>query len=140
VILGTNLPPADPNVRPFALDHLMDRSLGFPTDPEDGITQVAIRGMRLSVVGNRRRRILLEPDPEGGPEVIYDMLERDLNRERLPRSILHVTKVKLEFQFNGARPLTFDVSYPSYCNLKSKREEHRLIGEKYMRRFGIDVS
>jgi len=141
VILGKDLPPSDPNVRPYVLDHLMDRGLGFPTDPEDGITDVSLCLMRLSVVGNRRRRIVLEPDPEAGRQAIYDMLERDLNRERLPRSILHVTKVTLRFQFNGnGHPLMFNVSYPNSCNLKSKREAHRLVGEKYLRRFGIDVS
>lgn len=144
-ILGQNLPPADPNAHPYALDHLMDRGFGFPTDPEDGIAEVSLRRMRISIVGNRRRRILLEPDAEAGREAVYDMLERDLNRAKLPRSILHVTKVTFQVQFNGngngnGKPLNFDVTYPSSCNLKSKREEHRLIGEKYLKRWEIDVT
>lgn len=143
VILGKDLPPADPNERPYRLDHLMDRGFGFPTDPEDGVEEVALRRMRVSIVGNRRRRILLEPDEELGREAIYDMLEQDLNRARLPRSILHVTKVTIQMRFNGngnGRALEFDVSYPNSCNLKSKREELRLIGEKYMKRWKIDVT
>lgn len=146
VILGHNLPPADPNAPPYALDHLMDRGFGFPTDPEDGIEEVALRRMRISIVGNRRRRILLEPDAETGREAIYDMLERDLNRAKLPRSILHVTKATIQVRFSGngngngdGHALTFDVTYPNSCNLKSKREEHRLIGEKYLKRWKIDV-
>lgn len=142
VILGVNLPPPDPNAHPYALDHLMDRGFGFPTDPEDGIAEVTLRRMRISIVGNRRRRILLEPDAEAGREAIYDMLERDLNRQNLPRSILHVTKVTIQMSFNGDRndhPLMFDVVYPSSCNLKSKREEYRLIGEKYLERWNINA-
>lgn len=143
VILGEPLPPENPKDKPYRLDHLMKRGDGFPTDPEDGIREVSIRRMRLSVVGNRRRRLLLEPDAEDGPEAVYDMLEEDLNRQKLPRSILHVTKVTFRFLFNGQgrrKSLTFDVTYPNSCNLKSKREEHRLLGEKYLKRFGIDVT
>ncbi len=142
VILGRDLPPADPNVKPYRLDHLMDRAFGFPTDPGDGIEEVSLRRMRLSIIGNRRRRILLEPDAEAGREAIYDMLERDLNRQNLPRSILHVTKVTLQMRFNGdgnGHPLMFDVAYPSSCNLKSKREEHRMIGEKYLKQWKINA-
>lgn len=143
VILGKDLPPADPNERPYRLDHLMDRGFGFPTDPEDGIEEVALRRMRVSIVGNRRRRILLEPDEELGRDAVYDMLEQDLNRAKLPRSILHVTKVTIQMRFSGngnGRALEFDVSYPNSCNLKSRREELRLIGEKYMKRWKIDVT
>lgn len=143
VILGRELPPADPKVRPYKLDHLMNRGTGFPTDPEDGIAEVSIRRMRISVVGNSRRRLLLEPDAEAGPDAVYDMLEEDLNRQKLPRSVLHVTKVTLRFLFNGQgkrRSLTFDVTYPNSCNLKSRREEHRLLGEKYLKRFEIDAT
>jgi hypothetical protein len=34
--------------------------------------------------------------------------------------------------------MTFDVSFPDSCNLKSLREEYRLLGEKYLNRWGID--
>jgi hypothetical protein len=143
VILGKSLPPENPKAKPYKLDHLMKRGMGFPTDPEDGIREVSIRRMRLSVVGNRRRRLLLEPDAEDGPDAVYDMLEEDLNRQKLPRSILHVTKVTFRFLFDGQgrrKSLTFDVTYPNSCNLKSKREEHRLLGEKYLKRYGIDAT
>jgi len=143
VILGEDLPPADPNLRPYALDHLMDRSFGFPTDPKDGIREVSIRCMRLAVLGRSRGRHVLEVDPNAGPDAVYDMLENHLNRVNLPRSILHVTKVTFRFQFSSnchGRALMFDISYPNSCNLKSKREAHRLLGEKYLKRFGIDVS
>jgi hypothetical protein len=143
VILGAELPPAESGAKPYRLDHLMNREMGFPTDPQDGIMDVSVLSMRIAVLGSSRRRILLEPDPEAGPDAIYDMLEADLNRERLPRHVLRVVKVTLRFRFTGHgrhRSLTFDVTYPNSSNLKSKREEHRLLGEKYLKRFGIDVT
>ena len=70
------------------------------------------------------------------------MLDEDLNRRRLPKSILHVTKATINFKLNGnghGRSLTFDVTYPNGCSLKSKREDQRLLGEKYLKRWDIDV-
>ena len=99
--------------------------------------------MRLSILGRRRRRITLEPDPQKGADHIYEMLEEDLNRKRLPKSILHVTKATLSFKLNGStrsNSLMFSVTYPNSCDLKSKREELRLLGEKYLKRWKIDVA
>ena len=69
-------------------------------------------------------------------------------QEFLPRDLLggvvfNVTKAVLEFRFppqggGHPKPLIFEVSFPNCSNLKSKREEHRLLGEKYLKRWGID--
>jgi len=143
VILGEDLRAEDVSANPYDLNHLMERNFKFPTEPEDGVVQVSLRRLRLSVVGNQRRRITLEADANGQREDIYDMLERDLNVNKLPRSVLHVTKATFNLQFNGnghGRSLTFDVTHPNSCNLKSKREDHRIIGEKYLKKWKIDVS
>jgi hypothetical protein len=143
VVLSKTLEEEDPSANPYHLDSLMDRSFQFPTDPEDGIEQVSVRRLRLSILGRRRGRITLEADPEKGRHHIYEMLEEDLNRKRLTKSILHVTKATFNFKLNGnghGRSLTFNVSYPNSCDLKSKREVQRQLGEKYLKRWGIDVT
>jgi hypothetical protein len=142
IILGEPLSPEEPGTQPYQLNGLMNRGFAFPTDPEDGIEDVTVRGMRLSILGRRRGRITLEPDPNDGRDRIYEMLEDDLNRRRLPKSILHVTKATLNFKLNGnghGRSLTFNVTYPNGCDLKSKRDDQRLLGEKYLKRWGIAV-
>ena len=143
IILEKPLPAEEPGVHPYQLDGLMDHSFGFPTDPEDGIEEVSLRCLRLSMLGRRRGRITLEADPEKGRNHMYEMLEEDLNRKRLPRSILHVTKATINFKLNGkshGRSLTFDVTFPNGCNLKSKRDDQRMLGEKYLKRWNIDVA
>ena len=143
VILGERLAEEDPDAKPYQLDHLMDHDFPFPTDPEDGIEEVSLRCLRLAVLGSRRGRITLEAHPEKGREHIYEMLEEYLNRKRLPKSILHVTKATLNFRLNGnghGRSLTCNMSYPNWCDLKSKREKQRLLGEKYLKRWKIDVA
>jgi len=143
VILGEPLGEEEPGAQPYQLDGLMDRNFSFATDPEDGIEDVSLRTLRLSILGRRRGRITLEPDPDEGHDRIYEMLEEDLNRRRLPKSILQVTKATINFRLNGGgrgNSLTFNVTYPNGCNLKSKREEQRLLGEKYLKRWQIDVA
>jgi len=143
IILGEPLSPEEDGAQAYQLNHLMERTFAFPTDPEDGVEEVSVRGMRLSIIGRLRGRITLEPDPNDGRERIYEMLEEDLNRRRLPKSVLHVTKATLNFRLNGnghGRSLTFDLTYPNGCNLKSKREDQRLLAEKYLKRWEIDVA
>jgi len=36
--------------------------------------------------------------------------------------------------------LTFSVTFPNGCDLKNKREDQRLLGEKYLKRWKIDVT
>ena len=143
VILGKRLAPEAPGSTPYVLDSLLDRAFGFETDPEDGIAEVSVRSLRLSILGRRRARITLDADPLKARDCIYDMLDEDLNRRRLPRSILQATKGTIHFKFNGSkrpRSLTFSVGLPNTCDLKSKRDDLRLLGEKYLRRWKIDVA
>ncbi len=74
---------------------------------------------------------------------IYDMLDECLNRENLPDALINVTLGQLHFRWHHTgqgrqKTLTFDVSFPNTSNLKSKREELRLVAEKYLKRWGID--
>lgn len=143
IILGERLPPEKLGAAAYRLNGLMDRSFSFVTDPEDGIEEVSLRGMRLSILGQRRDRITLEPDSAAGRNRIYEMLEEDLNSRRLPKSILNVTRATINFKLDNkgyGRSLTFNVSTPNSCTLKSEREDRRALGEKYLKRWGIDVA
>lgn len=140
VILKDELPPEDASNPPYKLDHLMDRNFQFDRDPEDGIAEVQIQQMRLSIVGDKsRRRITLEP---GQNDNIYDMLEKDLDNKNIPRSILHLGRITLKFipaENANFRSMTFDVCTPNSCTLRSKREDIQALASKYLKRWKIDV-
>lgn len=143
IILGEPIASEELGVHSYDLNGLMDRDFAFPTDPEDGIEYVAIRALRLSILGRKRGRITLESDPHDGRDRIYEMIEEDLNRRRLPKSILQVTKATLYFKRSGDgrnRSFTVNITLPNRCDLKNKREDQRLLGEKYLKRWGIDVA
>jgi hypothetical protein len=90
-ILNENPPPEQPGAHPFELNGLRGREFAFPTDPEDGIEEVRVMRMRLSI-GNRKRRIILEADPQGGRQGIYDMMEEYINMRALLDATANVTQ------------------------------------------------
>lgn len=146
-LLHQELPPESPLGHPYELNGLKSRDFlvtSRQTDPEDGIEEIQIRKLRLSVLGDAKHRITLEADPAAGPNAVYKMLDDLLNRQNLPDALFNVTLAQFHFRFvhtgQGRRKtLTFEVAHPNTSNLKSvRREDLRLIGEKYLRRWGID--
>ncbi len=143
VILREEIGPEDRNSHPYELNGLVHRDFPFPTDIDDGIVGVRVKRLRLTVQGMPRRRITLEADPEGNRDDIYDMMDSLLARERLPAALLNVTQVGLKFEFDPhdetlPKSLSLDVSYPNSSNLKSKPERLKVLGEKYLRAWGLD--
>lgn len=146
-LLRQELPPESPLGNPYELNGLKSRDFVLTsrdTDPADGIEEIQVRKLRLSVLGGTKRRITLEADPEGGPGAVYDMLDQCVNRHNIPDALFNITLAQFHFRFvhtgqGRQRSSTFEVSHPNSSNLKSCRHEDlRLIGEKYLRRWGID--
>lgn len=115
----------------FQLNGLKQRAFGFRTDPEDGITDVRVREMRLSLVGSPHRRITLDAGAKGAKEDIHELIESSLDKQQLPLSMVEVTSAVIQMQFANTtgrgrpqRTLTFRVSHPDSCNLKADRPEH----------------
>lgn len=143
VILSEEIAPENRDSHPYELNGLISRDSHFPTDPNDGIEEVRVRRLRLSVKGMSKRRITLEANPDGDADDIYDMMDEYLNQQRIPASIVNVTQVGFKFSFDQEDPslprsLSFDVSYPNSSNLKSKPERLRDLGEKYLKQWGVD--
>lgn len=138
-ILGVELGPEDAN-NPYNVEILKDKNMLFPTDPEDCITQVAVRMLRLVPLGNSGKKITVKLPPKGNPEEIYVSLENDLNVSKLPISNIHVERAAITMTFMehcSKKTLTFEIG-PKSCTLKSESDEYRLLGEKYLKKWGID--
>lgn len=141
-VLGIDVDPSSP-IRPaYQLDGLKDRTFPLPTEPADQIDEVQVRRLRLSVVGSPRDRIVIEARPDAGGGHIYDLMERYLDARNLPMSRVTVTQATITLKFlsdgqHKPKTMTFDVGAPDSCNLKSKPEEQRIIGERCLRLWGI---
>jgi len=139
-ILGELPAPEDAKRRPYRLDGLLRREFDFSTDPEDGVRVVRLREVLLSVIGNETEKIRLTAPRDAVS--IHDLYERCINLNRLPPGMTQVERARMSFQFvPGAmcRSLTFDIT-PDASTLKGKSDEQRMLAEKYLRRWNIEVA
>ncbi|MCL2001668.1 MAG: hypothetical protein FWG74_09550 [Planctomycetes bacterium] len=139
-ILGGPPDPEDARRRPYRLNGLLRREFDFSTDPEDGVRAVRLREVLISVIGNEAEKIRLTAPRE--PVTVHDMFDQYINHTRLPLSLAQVERARMSFQFApGAvcRSLTFDIT-PGACTLKGKSDEQRVLAEKYLRRWNIEVA
>jgi hypothetical protein len=138
-ILDVDLDPEGDSIA-YHVDGLMNRSFSFVTDPGDGITDVAVRMLRMHPVGNKKKKITVKFSGDSDPEEIYVALENDLNLENLSPNSLRVERATISMRLKGygrKKTLTFDIG-PKSCTLKSELERFFNLGEKYLRLWGLD--
>ncbi len=140
----------------FELDGLKERGFSFPFDPADGIDDVNLSKLRLSVKGQTKeeekanQRITLEVNASGNQEAVWDLLDKVIGADRekpdearMRLDNLRVTQARFQFIFRskqrgGTETLSFDVTFPDLCSLKQD-PKHKLARD-YLKRWGIDVS
>ncbi len=127
----------------YELNGLKDRNFAFPTDPVDGVLGVRVRELRLSVVGNERKRITFTVPPKGAQTDVHDLMAQALHQERLPLSMVNITSAVIQMRFSNTsgngraeKTVSFRVSYPDSCNLKDMPEH--LVAKKYLKLWGIE--
>lgn len=116
----------------------------FPVDPEDGIESVDVRELRLMPIDDDEIRITLEK-PARADATIWAKAEERFG-DRTPLSDGYVaTRAKLGIKLKprpergGRRTMTVSVTWPHGCDLKNRTATEQMIGEKYLRRWGIVV-
>lgn len=137
MILRTSLSEESPDGCAYDIEPLKSRDFQFPTDPNDGIMDVTIKAMQLEAKTNRGELITVKS--KGDTDCIHDLLENDLNQQEIPLSQLRVHRATFSLKLAGrgrTRTLSFDLT-SNACNLKNKPEDLRILGEKYLRLWGI---
>jgi hypothetical protein len=140
-VLHTTVPLATPGRRSYQLNGLIDRTFPLDTDPHRGILSAIVRRLRIVPADCLDQRVTLETT-SGRAREVYDMLDVHFPIERFPRCDLFVNLVTFTVTYvpngeEGVRPLTFDVSFPDGCNLKSLSHDQREVGEWCLRQWGI---
>ena len=143
-VLKLEVEDEQPVLPAYQLNHLLADDLALPTDPADRIANVRISRIRLVPKSGDRtvRYHELGFDQNAGLAVVRDEINRLLCHMNLKRDQVAVTEAafQLQFQSNGrsrARTMSFYVSSPNSCDLKSKSEEQRAIGERCLRNWRI---
>jgi len=134
----------DPIRRCYHLNHLLEPSFSFTTENEDRVASVRLRRLRVlpafseAVLEGCELRLR---ESAGLPDVRL-VIDKFCKAFDLIPSQLSVVQagIQIEFQSDGRRrpkTMTFNVSTPNTCDLKSKPDEVRAVGERCIRRWRI---
>jgi len=140
-VLDEDVGPGDPLRPSYRLDHLLQTDFPLPTDPRDGIAEARITSLRLVPVGSGGF-VEIKADKKGSPNDIYRKIERWLQAKHIPAESTRVLKAtfRLTFQHEGpgrTPTVTFGVGVPSSCDLKSKPDDKRMVGERCLELWGV---
>jgi hypothetical protein len=94
---------------------------------------VTITRVRVEPIDRPGEYIELGLNPERGIHRIDQAIAEYLNTQQLTPARLRVKQMSFELRFSAEarpRPLRFSVSCPNSCDLKSKPDELRAIGER----------
>jgi hypothetical protein len=120
-ILGAELGADPKDERVYDLDALRSRHFRFTYGPESAIESVDVKKLRLTFHGTRDR-IVLEVDPSGRKDAIFDLLDKVTSGIKPARTSITQVGIKVVFAPvpGTRRPVTrtFDVTWPNSCSLK----------------------
>lgn len=127
-------------LRKYDLDILLTPH-EFATDPEDGIESVDVKLLRLVPFENNGERLTLECLRNADRTIWSMAAERFGAHDPLAggwRATQAKLTIKLRPKGDSKRGKTLPLTITMYgCNLREQTEAEQLIGEKYLRRWGI---
>lgn len=140
-ILHREAPSTASSRRSYRLSGLIDRRFPLPIDPARGILGAIVRRLRLTTVDDTSQFVTLETKIKSTTSV-YDMLDRHFPLPQFPRHTILVNQVTFTvhhcpFGTDRVRTMSFDVSHPNACNLKSLPHDQREVGEWCLHTWGL---
>jgi hypothetical protein len=139
-VLGRAIAGQRIRVREFDLARLL-QPFDFPSDPADGIESVELVLLRVQRPDSGGTRTTLET-PRRAAGSTWDHAREELRHGDLAAADYVATQAKLSIRFlpGGSRrgkTLSVTITVPNGCDLKGKTERERLIGDKYLKRWGL---
>lgn len=140
-LLGTEFQSEKVPLRTYDLGMLL-QPFSFPTDAEDGVDSVEVKQLRLMPLGNPGERVTLECLRKAD-RTIWNMAAEHFGSHDPLSGGWVVTRARLTIKFHPkgdarrGRTLPLTITMPHGCNLKEQTEGEQLVGEKYLRRWGI---
>jgi hypothetical protein len=114
----------------------------FPTDPADGIDIVRVNQLRLMPIDSVAERLTLECRRQSS-STIWDMAREYFHTANPLAGGWIATQAKLTIKFHPdgtsrrGRTLPLTITMPHGCDLKDRTERERMVGNKYLRKWGV---
>ncbi len=141
-VLGIEVGRADPLRPAYRLGMLLEPGFELVTDPGDGIARVSVRLVRIgpaTVAGQAVNDLRLTFPPQAELHNIVRSIRHCVDQLGGDTTVRAAT-FELEFLPDAAhcvKKMSFTVTAPSTCDLKSKSDEMRLVGERCLRIWGV---
>lgn len=143
-ILGLDVVDEEPLRAVYQLDHLLDPEFTFTTVPNERISAVRLRRVRLVPKVPIPAIEYLEPkfSEYADLEQIRAAIGRLFGAYDLQPGQVSLTQVSIQLQFmsdgvHKGKTMTFNVTTPNTCDLKSKPDDVRVVGESCIKRWEI---
>ena len=117
------------------------RPYNFPTDPEDGIESVKLQMLTLNPYDSYNKIILEVTAQE--KKTIYDISKEWFDVNDPLRKNFKLVKTKFVIHFapdsenSRGKNIAVTISCPNGCDLKGKTHKEQLIGNKYLKKWGM---
>jgi hypothetical protein len=140
-ILGLkNLDPPPKGRGVYCLDQFKKRGTVYHFGPETGISRINVRKLRLTPRFGAKRHIVIEGNPTGNQEPVYDTIEKD--EVSISMDDVDVTQVELKVEFDqtpyrNKRTISPVITVPNRCSLGY--DEHELAVRKVLIASGIEL-
>jgi hypothetical protein len=141
VLLGTDFRDQRLPLRQYDLSVLL-HAFNFSTDPADGIESVRVSQVRLMPIDSAAERVTLECTRQSSV-TIWDMAHERFRAVNPLSGGWVVTQAKLIIRFHPnagsrrGRTLPLTITMPHGCDLKDRTERERIVGNEYLRKWGI---
>lgn len=143
-VFGIDVEPADPLRSVYCLEQLLDPDFTYPTEPADCVGLVRLTRIRLVPLSSSLCAATLEIrfTSRVARRQWVEIIHEQIKALGLMRSQVEVRQASFQLVFlNGGfgrrKTATFTVNLPSSCDLKTKSDEVREIGQRCLRRWGI---
>lgn len=143
-VLGIEVDDEEPLRASYKLDQLIDPAFAFTTQSEDMLAAVRLRRLRIvpRVAVPALEYLELKFSEHATRAEILTAINQHLAAHGLGRSQVSATQASIQLQFVGdgekkGKKMTFNVSCPNTCDIKTKPDEARIIGERCIQRWGI---
>jgi hypothetical protein len=118
-VLNTEMPTNGPQ-EVYHLQRLLDRKHQMPIGPDDPISAVQVQYVGIEFLGQRRRGVVLHTGNTSSMGGVHEMIDSVLVGFRIPRDLMTVTQVGLQFMFrarDGQQPAPQLIQLtPQFCS------------------------